>query len=102
MVRHVRNNNIKLINPGFNKIDKTSDGIIFNNMSNNNTGQTTKGNTHLVNFGQHYQFEPFNILMNKLKSDNLTKQSIKNYAAGINTNLCSNKFMQTQPIRHYE
>ena len=67
--------NIKLINNGFNKIDKTSDGIIFNN---NNTGQTTKVNTHLVNFGHPYQCEPSNILMNKLKTDNLSKQSMKN------------------------
>ena len=95
--------NIKLINPGFNKIDKTSDGIIFNNMgNNNNTGQTTKVNTHLVNFGQHYPFEPSNIPMNKLKMDNLSKQSMKNNEASTNTNLTNNTFTQTQPIEYYE
>ena len=95
--------NIKLINSGFNMIDKTSNGIIFNNMgNNNNTGQTTKVNTHLVNFGQHYQFEPSNIPMNKLKMDNLSKQSMKNNEASTNTNLTNNTFTQTQPIEYYE
>ena len=92
--------NIKFINPGFNKIHKTSDGIIFNN--NNNTGQTTKVNTHLVNFGHPYQYEPSNILMNKLKTDNLSKESMKNYEAGTNTNLGSNRFSQTQPMQHHQ
>ena len=55
------------MDPGLNKIDKTSDGIIFNNMR-NNTGQTTKVNTHLVNFGQPYQCEPSNIPMNRIKT----------------------------------
>ena len=83
-------------------IDKTSNGIIFNNMGNNNTGQTTKVNTHLVNFGQHYPFEPSNIPMNKLKMDNLSKQSMKNNEASTNTNLTNNTFTQTQPIEYYE
>ena len=52
---------------GFDKTDKTSDGIIFHDMS-KNIGQTTKINTHLVNFGQPYQGGPSNILMNKQKN----------------------------------
>ena len=80
----------------------------------NNTGQTTKVNTHLVNFGQHYQCEPSNIIMNKLKTehDNIVQNipkvgtvytQPKQYAeAGTNTILPSNRFTQTQPIQHYE
>ena len=79
--------NIKLINPGFNNIDKNSKGIFFNN----NTGQTTKVSTHLVNFNQSY--ENSNIIMNKLKTDN---QSMKKIETGTNTNLGNNRFSQNQ------
>ena len=93
----------------------------FYNMSNNKR-QTTSVNTHLVNFCQPYQFEPSNIPMDKIKTENLSKQfmksyetntnlgsnkfsltqSMKKYEAGINTNLPSNRFPQTQPKQHYE
>ena len=83
--------NIKLIYPGFNKTDKTSDGIIFHDMS-KNTGQTTKINTHLVNFGQ-----PSNILMDKTEHDNIVPKvetvstQPKQYAeVGTNTNIANN------------
>ena len=38
--------------------------------------------------------------MKELKTDNLSKQAMKNYET--NTNLGSNRFSQTQPIQHYE
>ena len=63
--------NIKLIHHGFNKSDNTSDGIIFHDMS-KNIGQTTKINTHLVNFGQ-----PSNILMDKTEHDNIVQNTPK-------------------------
>ena len=45
----------------FNTFGKNSNHTHFNNMSNNNIGQTTKVNMNLVNFGQSYQNELSNI-----------------------------------------
>ena len=59
-----------------------------------NTGQTTKINTHLVNFGQPYQGGPSNILMNKQKTehDNIVKES---------ETKTDNLSTQTQPMQHF-
>ena len=66
-----------------------------------NIGQTTKINTHLVNFGQ-----PSNILMDKTEHDNIvqntpkvetvsTQTQPKQYVeAGTKTNMGSNRFTQ--------
>ena len=105
------NQNIKLTHHGFNKSDKSSDGIIFHDMS-KNIGQTTKIITHLVNFGQ-----PSNLLLDEREHDNMVQNSLKVKTVGVNKQTLDHKhikytqtpdvnrditFTKTQPIQHYE